>query len=235
MARSKLGGKPPMTRKRTRLSKTARRRQLLDLAVTLCATLGISGVSHADVAREADVSVSTVFSYFATRRIMINAVFREVQRYSRCVMMDVSRDSPPRTILFNMLWSGINSAPDESRYLKIWVEWGSSFRNDVWPQYIKAQRKAAAIMKEVLAEGQMSGSIDAEIDIEIASRILADGSRSVASMYFMEADKKIIEALVWNWVDSALHVGLTHSLLTGGEVQRQNRAKMQHAVVSQTH
>ncbi|MGY9003943.1 MAG: TetR family transcriptional regulator, partial [Rhodospirillales bacterium] len=47
-----------------RLPPQERQQQLLRCAVQVFAQLGIGAAVHADVAREAEVSVATVFTYF---------------------------------------------------------------------------------------------------------------------------------------------------------------------------
>ena len=50
-----------------RLSREARRAQLLESGVHVAARLGLSRTVHAELAREAACSIATVFNYFATR------------------------------------------------------------------------------------------------------------------------------------------------------------------------
>jgi len=202
--------------KRTRLTREDRRSQLLDLAVNLCSEIGLSRISHADIAEKAGVSVPTVFSYFPNKASLVQAILDEVLRFSLEIMNLAPRDIPAKEVIFTMLRDGIYSAEEKPQYLKIWVEWGSSFRNDTWPSYVEAQRRAAKIMESILQEGQKAGSIDSRLDTGIASRILADGANSVASLYFMGASEEIIEAMIWNWVDGALKIGLTHTYVAGG-------------------
>lgn len=198
-------------RKRTRLSKKARRTQLLDCAVRICADVGISRINHADVAREASVSVAAVFSYFPTRGALVDVILKEVRRYFIDLMMSIPRDPPAKDVLFSMLWKCLQSAQTHPQYLRVWLEWGSAVRDDIWPQYLKVQKESSGILREVLLEGQRDGNIDPELNTEIAARMLADGSRSVASMVFADIDAKAIESMVWNWVNGALQLGLTHA------------------------
>jgi TetR/AcrR family hemagglutinin/protease transcriptional regulator len=71
-----------LARKRaTRTSPELRQAQLLACAMKVFARLGIGRAVHADVAREARVSVPTVFSYFPTGDALKIAVVTEIDRF----------------------------------------------------------------------------------------------------------------------------------------------------------
>src|SRR2546425_9656361 len=63
------------------LDKAERRALLLQCAMRVFARRGIGAAHHAEVAREAKVSVPTGFFYFPTREALVNAVLEEVARF----------------------------------------------------------------------------------------------------------------------------------------------------------
>lgn len=196
-------------RKRTRLSTEARREQLLRSAVRMCADVGISRVSHADIANDVKVSVATVFVYFPTRQALIDEILKEVRRYLLEIMLSVSRDTPARVTVFGLLWECIKSSRSEPQYMRVWLEWGSVIRDDLRPRYLAIQEESTAMIRGILEKGQKDGNVDPRLDIDMAARMLAEGSRSVAAMVFSDLDSENLESLVWNWVDGALQMGLS--------------------------
>ena len=203
----------PPRRKRSRLSKAARRKQLLEHAVRICSEVGLARITHADVAKAENVAVATVFSYFPNRQALVDAILDEVRVYFVELLKNVPRDQPARNLLFAMLWNAMQTAEHESQYLRVWIEWGATMRADTWPQYLQAQKQAARILQKVLVDGQEHGDIDPRLDAEVAARILADGSRWVASMIFSDIHDDAVKMLVWNWVDSGLQLGLTNDFV----------------------
>ena len=70
-------GDKPVTRQR--LNRDARRAQLLEHAISAFAEAGIERAAHADVAKRAKVSTPTVFKYFPTREMLVDAVLNEIE------------------------------------------------------------------------------------------------------------------------------------------------------------
>src|SRR5216684_6885279 len=74
--------KPIAKRRRARpLDRPERRTLLLECALRVFARRGIGAARHAEIAREAKVSVPTVFFYFPTRDALVAAVVEEVARF----------------------------------------------------------------------------------------------------------------------------------------------------------
>lgn len=198
----------PASRKRTRMSTEARREQLLGSAVRMCADMGLSRVTHADIADDAKVSVATVFVYFPTRQALIDEILKEVRRYLLEIMLSVSRDTTARATVFGLLWECIKGSRSEPQYMRVWLEWGSIIRDDLRPRYLAIQEESTAMIRDILEKGQKDGNVDPRVDVDMAARMLAEGSRSVAAMVFSDIDSDDLESMVWNWVDGALQMGL---------------------------
>jgi len=72
---------PRRSRRAPALDKSERRALLLRCAICVFARRGLGGARHAEIAREAKVSVPTVFFYFPTRDALVGAVLDEVARF----------------------------------------------------------------------------------------------------------------------------------------------------------
>src|SRR5688500_1178274 len=89
-------GRPPMGDKR---------RQILDAALVLFAERGYHGTAVPLVASAAGVGTGTIYHYFASKEVLVNAVFRDAKERLRRTLfdgLDTTRD--PHT-LFLDVWS----------------------------------------------------------------------------------------------------------------------------------
>src|ERR1700719_611396 len=80
-----------------RLDPSLRRPQLLACAMRVFARRGLGGARHSEIAREAKVSVPTVFFYFPTRDALVREVLEEVARFFREMterMLNFDRPAP---------------------------------------------------------------------------------------------------------------------------------------------
>ncbi len=87
----------PVRKRAERLQPEQRRKQLLRCAVREFARTGIGSTVHADVARDASVSVPTVFQYFATREHLTNAIIAEVERFLLQILDETIGDTASST------------------------------------------------------------------------------------------------------------------------------------------
>ena len=72
-----------------RLSPTERRTQLLTCALRVFARRGLGEARHAEIAKEAGVSIPAVFFYFPTRADLVDAVLCEVERFYRTMADEI--------------------------------------------------------------------------------------------------------------------------------------------------
>jgi TetR/AcrR family transcriptional regulator, hemagglutinin/protease regulatory protein len=143
-----------------RLSRRKRRAQLLSCAVTAVAHHGIGRVGHAQVAEIADVSVPSVFRYFPTREILVNAVLGQVERKFLTLARHSHRSkSSVREAMHEHARGFIDIARNEPEYARIWLEWSGTLRDDVWSRFIKLEKKLAKIIADNI-EAQEEGIED---------------------------------------------------------------------------
>jgi TetR/AcrR family hemagglutinin/protease transcriptional regulator len=194
-----------VVRKRTRMSTQARRAQLLRCAVEASADVGISRVGHVDVAERAQVSVPTVFSYFPTRQILVRAILKDVRRFYLELLKSVPREGKASDVAYALFWECTRRARTEPHYIRVWLDWSTAIRDEIWQRYLKLWNEAAAEFKSVLDRGQRAGEIDPNLDTRMAARILLGGAHTIGVMLFSGVDDAELEALVRHLVSGALH------------------------------
>jgi TetR/AcrR family hemagglutinin/protease transcriptional regulator len=187
------------------MSTQARRAQLLRCAVEASADVGISRVGHVDVAERAHVSVPTVFAYFPTRQILVRAILRDVRRFYLELLRSVPREGKATDVAYALFWECTRRARTEPHYIRVWLDWSTAIREEIWQRYLKLWNEGVAEFKAVLDRGQRAGEIDRGLDTLMAARIVLGGAHTIGVMLFSGVDDAELEALARHLVSGALH------------------------------
>ncbi|MGF1758427.1 TetR/AcrR family transcriptional regulator [Photobacterium sagamiensis] len=149
---------------RTRLSPEKRKQQLLDFALDVFARRGIGRAGHADIAEMANVSVATVFNYFPTREALVEQVLVQVEnRFSQLLAQCLEdQDKSLHARLTGITHNLIDAVIEQQDWLKVWFEWSTSVREEIWPQYISGNKSSLKRVTEIFAQGIENGEIAAD-------------------------------------------------------------------------
>ena len=146
---------------RRRLAPEERKRLLLEYAVEAFARRGIGRGGHTDIAEAGGVSVATVFNYFKTRDILVNDVLDEISAFMESMAEQAFRndDNPVEAILgfFRSLLGACQTRPD---HMRVWLEWSSSPREEVWPRYLSLQATLLEMLSQQVELAIADGMID---------------------------------------------------------------------------
>lgn len=143
------------TLSRTRLNPEQRKQQLLQAAVEVFARRGIGRAAHADIASATQVSVPTVFNYFKTREDLVDAVLSHVER-ELIQFVERHHSHPwrdPLETLLEFSYEFLDLAREKPSLVKIWLEWSSSVRDDVWPRYLSFKEQIVDIVEPTIQRG----------------------------------------------------------------------------------
>jgi TetR/AcrR family hemagglutinin/protease transcriptional regulator len=195
---------PPRRAKRRRLTREARQAQLLSCALEVFAREGVSRASHQDVAREAGISTPTVFFYFPTRRDLVDAVLSSVERFMMDVIQSAPEDLAPGAALLRMGEAFIKGAPEDLLKIKIWLEWSTSFRDDIWPRFLALQRTILSHEQSLIERGQRDGTVPPGVRAEDAARIVHGNAHMLALMMFEQNDPDRIRHFMKRLIETAL-------------------------------
>lgn len=171
--------------KRTRLSPETRQAQLLKCAVSAFAQKGIGRAVHADVAELANVSVPTVFNYFRTREELVDAVLAEVERF----YLEVANNAHHSDLgaVDALMVHGnqfVEQAVKHPEYVKVWLEWTSSLRDDVWPRYLVLHNRVVNQIARSIQKGIDSGEITVGLTARELAMIFMGSAHTVAMMVY---------------------------------------------------
>lgn len=197
-------------RKRTRLSREARRQQLIKCAIDACADTGIARVTHKDVADLAGVSIPTVFVYFGTRQILIDSILKEMTRFlSTCIEATGRDQTNPREELFDLMLWFITHVEENPNYIRVWLDWSTSVRDSLWPQYLAFKKKVIAYAEGVIKRGQKNHKVSPHVDAKDSARMIVGSSHMITMMLFSGVGEERVRGFIAHLVESALQLNCT--------------------------
>ncbi|MGF1727417.1 TetR/AcrR family transcriptional regulator [Photobacterium nomapromontoriensis] len=142
---------------RTRLSPEKRKQQLLDFAMDVFARRGIGRAGHADIAEMANVSVATVFNYFPTREALVEQVLAQVnEHFSQMLKDSLTNNTPIKEQLTHISYRLIDEVLEQQDWVKVWFEWSTSVRDEIWPQFVNCSQQNFSYISERFATAHQS-------------------------------------------------------------------------------
>lgn len=198
------------TRKiRVRLSPTDRRAQLLRCAIGALAQHGVARATHAHVAERAGVSVAAVHSYFRTRGDLVNATLAAVATSLLQITERVAAQKLSAQASLSLMVAGFDAAArQDPDVVKVWLDWSTGFRDEVWQGYMQMQERVLADVRSALARGKRQGELSQRLNVRAAARLFVGGGRTVALARFSGASETEIGILIDHLVQSVTSIGL---------------------------
>jgi TetR/AcrR family transcriptional regulator, hemagglutinin/protease regulatory protein len=198
------------TRRRARpLDQPERRALLLSCAIRVFARRGLGGARHAEIAREAKVSVPTVFFYFPTHQALVRDVLGEVARFFLAMterVHNTGRTAPEIVLEHGRVFAdAVASHPDHARVL---LEWSTALRDEVWPLYLRFHEQNIRIIAGTIRrwrhETGRDHHDDVEEDAEDSARVIAATGYVVAQMKVARMPSERIERFLLTLVRDTL-------------------------------
>lgn len=156
------------------LDKAERRELLLRCAIRVFARRGLGAARHAEIARQARVSVPTVFFYFPTREALVGAVLDEIARFFTQMtetIHDKHRAAPEIILEHARAFADVvETHPDHARIL---LEWSTALRDEVWPLYLQFREKIVAMIARTIRRWRMQPGSQSDPQAEDDARMIA--------------------------------------------------------------
>ena len=180
-----------------RLTPEARRAQLLRCAVAAFASMGLERATHAEVARLAKVSVATAFVYFPSRENLVAAVLAEVESFlEKIVGGSMDLDVSPQHRLTALAQAFAHAADGPGHLIRVWLDWSTAVRADVWPAYLKVQERIVDQVTHAVTEHRAGTSGKPVLADESAARMFVGSGHTVALMKLARAPEKKVDKLI---------------------------------------
>ncbi len=156
------------------LERPERQALLLKAAIHVFAERGLGGARHSQVAREAKVSVPTVFVYFPTHEALVREVLEEVARFFLEMTERVhgaKRPAPDIVVEHGRVFAdAMVTHPD---YARVLLEWSTALRDEVWPLYLQFHEKNIRIIARTIRRWRMETGSQRDPDAEDDARVIA--------------------------------------------------------------
>jgi TetR/AcrR family hemagglutinin/protease transcriptional regulator len=204
-ARRRSAAHPKPRPRAARLDPVERRARLLGCALRVFARRGLAGGRHAEVAREARVSVPAVFVYFPTREALVGAVLEEVERfYVDMVDATLRLDLPAPQLLLALARAFTASVDAEPERARLWLEWGAALREKSWPRYLAFQDHLVARVAEIVRRGKADGTLHGDLDPEADARLIIAGAPVVVQMKLGGRPPEEVERFLLTLVEATI-------------------------------
>jgi TetR/AcrR family hemagglutinin/protease transcriptional regulator len=203
--RPMLQRKPSRQRARP-LEQAERRELLLQSAIRVFARRGIGSARHAEIAREAEVSVPTVFFYFPTREALVANVLQEVARFFSTMTDRVhasGHDAP--SIIAEHARAFLDTIGTHPDYIRILLEWSTALREEIWPLFLQFQDRNLKVVAETIRRWREQSAHWARLEsVEEDARIVGALGYMLAQMKLATAPQDQIDRLLQTMLRSAL-------------------------------
>ena len=165
---------------------------------------GLGSARHSEIAREAKVSVPTVFFYFPTREALVKAVLDEVARFLTDMTVEIhtSCEPAPDIVLAHTkaFADSVDTHPD---YARVWLDWSTAMREEIWPQYLEFQENIVGVIANTIRRWQHErGTPDEEAEDD--ARLIVGSAHMVAQMKFTRCAPEKVDRFLRTLVRSTL-------------------------------
>ncbi len=187
-----------------RLDPSERRPQLLQCAIRVFARRGLGGAHHAEISREARVSVPAVFFYFPTREVLVMAVLDEVARFLTDMTVRIhSGGGPAPQIVLAHAKAFADSVETHPDYARVWLDWSTAIREEIWPHYLEFQERIVAIIADTIRRWRLEhATIDEEAEDD--ARLIVGSAHMIAQMKFTRCPADKVDRFLRTLVRSTL-------------------------------
>jgi TetR/AcrR family hemagglutinin/protease transcriptional regulator len=166
---------------------------------------GLGEGRHAEIAKEAGVSVPTVFVYFPSRADLLTSVLDEVERFYDDMAKRIhGRDLPAPRLILDHAMTFANSVDTHPDYARVWLDWSTAIRDEVWPRYLEFQGRIIRIIEKTIQRGQREGSLAANVDPGDEAHLLFISAHMIAQMKFACEPSERVERFLQTLVQIAI-------------------------------
>jgi TetR/AcrR family transcriptional regulator, hemagglutinin/protease regulatory protein len=190
-----------------RLDPSERRPQLLECAMRVFARRGLGSARHSEIAKEAKVSVPTVFFYFPSREALVKAVLEEVARFLTDMTVEIHASSGPAPeIVLTHAKAFADSVDTHPDYARVWLDWSTAMRDEIWPLYLEFQENIVAIIADTIRRWQRARGMSVQ-EAEDDARLIVGSAHMIAQMKFTRCTPEKLDHFLRTLVRSALGGG----------------------------
>ena len=166
---------------------------------------GLGAARHAEIAKEAGVSVPAVFFYFPTREELVTAVLDEVDHFLMKMAEDLhTTEGPAPEVLLAHARAFAASVDTHPDYARVWLDWSTAIREEMWPRYLDFQERIVAVLARTIRRWQNERGAASDVDIDDDARLMVAAAHMVAQMKFTRVPQEKLDHFLRTLVGAAL-------------------------------
>jgi TetR/AcrR family transcriptional regulator, transcriptional repressor of aconitase len=155
----------------------ARRRQIMDAAITCFAREGFHRTTMQDIVSETGLSAGAIYRYFRSKEDIVAAVAAEHHAAEAAAFAEVSTSDDVAAALCRLVHVSLGrlADPAEQQWRRVTVQvWGEALRNDRVMGIVRGGLdEPVAILAALFRRGQRDGRLPQELDADGAARVCA--------------------------------------------------------------
>ena len=155
----------------------ARRRQIMDAAITCFAREGFHRATMQDIVAETGLSAGAIYRYFRSKEDIVAAIAAEHHAAEAAALAEAGGGGDVRAALRDLVEVSLGrlADPAEQRWRRVTVQvWGEALRNDRVMEIVRAGLdEPVQILADLFRRGQRTGSLPPGLDPDGAARVCA--------------------------------------------------------------
>jgi TetR/AcrR family transcriptional regulator, transcriptional repressor of aconitase len=155
----------------------ARRRQIMDAAITCFAREGFHRATMQDIVAETGLSAGAIYRYFRSKEDIVAAIAAEHHAAEAAALAEAGAGGDVRAVLRHLVEVSLGrlADPAEQRWRRVTVQvWGEALRNDRVMDIVRAGLdEPVQILADLFRRGQRAGSLPPGLDPDGAARVCA--------------------------------------------------------------
>lgn len=155
----------------------ARRRQIMDAAITCFAREGFHRATMQDIVAETGLSAGAIYRYFPSKEDIVAAIAAEHHAAEAAALAEASGDDDVAAALRHLVGVSLGrlADPAEQRWRRVTVQvWGEALRNDRVMGIVRGGLdEPVQILAGLFRRGQRTGTLAPGLDPDGAARVCA--------------------------------------------------------------
>jgi AcrR family transcriptional regulator len=153
----------------------ARRRQIMDAAVTCFARSGFHAATMQDIVAETSLSAGAIYRYFKSKEDIVAAIAAEHHAPEAAALAEASAGDDVAAALRSLVYASLGrlADPQEQRWRRVTVQvWGEALRSDRVMGIVRDGLDGPVeILTDLFRRGQRDGSVSQQIDPAGAAKV----------------------------------------------------------------
>jgi len=135
----------------------------------------------------------------------VTAVLDEVERFYGAMAERMHQhELPAPQVMLNHAKTFADSVDSHPDYARIWLDWSTAIRDEVWPRYLQFQECIVLTIEKTIRRGQQEGSLSTALDASDEAHLLFGSAHMIAQMKFAQQPAEKIERFLHTLVSVAI-------------------------------